>query len=105
MLPFAASRLLRHSQGVFLLTSALSFLHQTADIVRQRPAVSAGGKPAWGQAKSQNSDILVVIFVRVQPYATSFQLSAFSGQPFALFGEQVPNSSHVVALLSITRYL
>jgi len=45
----------RHSHGVFLLTSRLSRLHQTADIVRQMPAVSAGGKPAWGQSKSQNS--------------------------------------------------
>ena len=57
--------------------------------------------------------------VKVQPYAISnqqsaisnqlsaisYQRSAVSGQSFVLFGEQVPNSNQIVALLSITRYL
>ena len=51
----SAARRRAHSHGLFLLTSSFSRLHQTADIVRQMPAVSAGGKSALGQSKSQNS--------------------------------------------------
>ncbi len=43
--------------------------------------------------------------VRVQPFAASFQQSAFSGQPFAMLGGQVPNLGHSPVKLSIARYL
>jgi len=43
----------RHSHAAFLFTNSASFRHQTADIVRHNPAVSAGGKLARGQEKSQ----------------------------------------------------
>lgn len=48
----------RQAQGAFFRVNCLSFRHQTADIVRQMPAVSAGGKSANGQSKPQNVGVL-----------------------------------------------
>ncbi len=59
----------RHSHGVFLFVSALSFLHHTADMVRHNPAVSAGGKSAWGHTKSQYSGIWSLILSGSMPCA------------------------------------
>jgi hypothetical protein len=41
---------LRCSQAAFLFTSSFKHWHQMAAIVRQMPAVSAGGKSANGQS-------------------------------------------------------
>jgi hypothetical protein len=49
----------RYRHGAFLSTSLPSFLQCTAAIVRQMPALSAGGKSACGQENPQNSGMSV----------------------------------------------
>jgi len=49
-----------HSQSAFLFTVSFSFRHQTPAIVRQIPAVSAGGNPAYGQSKPQNWGVVAM---------------------------------------------
>jgi hypothetical protein len=51
---------LRHRHGAFLSTSLPSLPQCTAAIVRQRPALSAGGKSACGQENPQNSGMSVL---------------------------------------------
>ena len=48
-LPHYFAMSFRYSQGAFLFTSFLSLQQTTADMVRQMPLVSAGGKSANGQ--------------------------------------------------------
>jgi hypothetical protein len=85
---------LRHSQGAFLLVSSLSFRHHTADIVRQRPAVSAGGKSANGQSKSQYSGI----FSFMRPRASRRRAKrGFSAQPLSVRFSAPPMNARVLA--------
>jgi len=56
---FSGFRLFLPRHGAFLSTNLPSLLQCTAAIVRQMPALSAGGKSACGQENPQNSGMSV----------------------------------------------